>query len=519
MICKMFTVVLLTSVAAVGSSQTVTVNKAGSGGAYTSVGAALSSFASDSNPAENVINITDAGNYEEVFNINVPVTLQATGTSATLIVRSNGAGQFENGGIVVNLPSSITTGSVTLRNLKIIPALDTNSLRLKSAIENGNNNLFLCLDNVMIAPNAGNNTPLDTQGGFNSRVYETYASGKATYDPNIVLFGSHGVVLGRTDTGYTEGAGVELLLKDSVLTHFRDDLVEPAPKPACYAVFMNNSFTAGLTPPAPEFRLTRVEGKTVISCAQRGLSVAGDLDMQSNSRIYVRQCSPEGIRLAGPASSKRTIGDTVIAGCTTGLYDEGYGAIRPTFVHSILYYITNNVVIIKKPSTDVADGLVTFDRCTVVGGKANNGSHTVRIEPSTKCDLLIKDSVMAGKLNASTGAANVISLAGETIATCSGAAVTTAGIFSLRATDPFSRSTFAVVPDKATYITADPQFTGYDPMVTNEDSFLPGFLPESADLLNVQNPAYRFASSTGGALGGGALYVGPDSQVGNWQLY
>jgi hypothetical protein len=377
----------------------------------------------------------------------------------------------------------------------------------------------------MIAPNAGNNTVLETSGGLNGRVWNTFPtiSGNVNpdYDPAIVEFGGHGLELGHTDTGYTEGDGVELLVQDSVITHFRDDLYEPAPKPACYGIHMVSSYVFNQLPPYPtEFRLTRITGSSVISYCQINMHVVGDLQMDGDAenRIHLRAGSNEGLHLTGPAPNFRNVNNTIIEGCGIGVWDEGFGSVRMTMKDSIIYYITSHVIMVRKQTNDVADGLMSFENCTIVGGRSTNaGNHTIRLEPGTLLDVDFKDCIVAGKQNLPTAAANVISLAGDNICTMSGCGVTTAGQFSLRNTNPFSRGVNAVVPDASTYITEDPDFIGWDTI--QSDPARDGWLPVSPDFLNVQNPAFATASSTGGPLGGGAKFVGPPAAIHDWISY
>jgi hypothetical protein len=512
-----------TAFAGASLAQTVTVKQNGTGN-YTSIAAAIASFSPDPNPSlANVIQVQDSATYQEVITIPTPMVIEATGTErATICLESNSRGTRENGGIVVDLPSDLSTGTVVLRNFTILPALNTTSIRLRTAIENTNNNLFLWIDKCLICPNDGTDKPIVTDG-TTSRIYNIFPGTEANPNPdvdlNIVQFGDKGIVLGRTDTGYSEGAGVELLFKDSIISHFRNDFTEPAPKPVPYCIQMNSSYVYDQLPPYPtEFRLTRVEGESAISFSLIGLHATGDVQFKSSGeRIRMRGLSNEAIHFVGPAQNFRNIEDAIIDGCSNNIiWDQGFGSVRMSMKHCILYYAGRYVIMVRKPVNDNASGLMTIEDSTLIGGRDINATvHTYRFEPGTEVDMVFRNCIVGGKKNLPSAAANVISLAGTNTCTLIGTAILTEGPFALRASNPFSRSLTSVVIGTAT-TSADPMFMDVEP--TAADPQRPNWLDPTPNYMNVQNTAYATADENGGPLGGGAEYVGA-SPVVDWAVY
>ncbi len=497
------------------SAQTVTVNKGGSG-TYNNIAAALAHFTTDPDSgAANLVQITDTSVYEEVFNIEVPVTIECTASSATLAVLANTNGTLSNGGIFINLPSTITSGSVTLRNLNIIPAKSTKSpaaqnppTELQTAIENGNNNLFLTLDQVVIAPNDGNDQPLVTDGVTN-KVLQLIPT-QASYNPNIVQWGDDGVVLGRT-AGRFEGAGVELLVKDTVITHLRFDVDASTFNPFTFCVWMVNEYGTDPLNFAPLFRLTRVEGECGISFAWDGLNCAGDVEVKATGgqRPVMRGHAARALSFTGPAPNFRNISDLIMEGISQdAIVDAGFGDVRFTMDNIIMWSSPRRVLWMQKPSTDVATGTIILRNSTLVGARTAANYHVFRMEPGTVTDIVSENTIIAGKVDAPTNGFNVISLAGENNFSMAGTAIVTTGTYALRTTNPFSLGTSATVTGTAT-TNVDPQFAGIQA----------GYLPSNSDFADVQSPEYANANSTGGPLGGGADYIGPTSSVADWALY
>src|SRR5690606_25651623 len=67
-----------------------------------------------------------------------------------------------NGGVTVNLPASLTTGTVELKNLVIIPSM-TGDAPL-AGLSSVANNFYLNVGNVLVAGNNGTNAPISPDG-------------------------------------------------------------------------------------------------------------------------------------------------------------------------------------------------------------------------------------------------------------------------------------------------------------------------------------------------------------------
>ncbi len=498
------------------SGQSVTVSKTATAD-YTSIAAAIAAVETNA-AVPNIVRVIDSAKYEESLTISQPLVLEATEEErATILVNFNPIGTLENGGIVINLPSTMTTGTVELRNFEILPSVSTAGLRMRTAIESKNNNLFLWVDNCLITANDGSNEPIVTSG-TESRIFDLIPT-QPTYKPEIVQWGDDGIVLGRTTDGAFEGAGVELLFEDSIISHFRDDYNDHPIDPVPYAIVMQSSYTYDMPAPLPtEFRLTRIEGESAISFARIGLHVTGDIITKSDGeRIRMRGFADTAIHLAGGANT-RSINDVIIdGGSNNGIWDEGVGTTRMTMTNSIMFYFGRHTIMVRKPVNHSAEGLMTIEDSTLVGGRTINTGHSYRLEPGTLLDVVIKDSIIGGQNGFPSAGLNVFSLAGDNTVTLMGTAILQEGPFSLRNTsnNPFSLSATSTVVGTAT-TGADPMFMAAD---GTGDPHHWTFLPPSPDFMNVQNTAYATADSEGGPLGGGAEYVGSDSNVDCWHLY
>jgi len=507
---------LLLTASSVGA-QTVTVSKTTSAD-YNTISAALASFSSDSNSAPNVVSITDSSIYEETIDINTPVTVEGiSSTKPTMALLANALGFNGRGGIVVDLPSTMTTGSVVLRNMNIIPSLATTGSLLLSAVENKNNNLFLELDKVIIAPNDGTSAPLVTNA-FTNRATKLIST-NPDFDPKVTQFGNDGVILGRA--GSYEGAGVELLLKDTVISHFRGDLQKPtatSADPDCVVMATDPA----LTP--PPFRLTRVEGSGGLSYARVGLNLSGDLEMKApGNRINLRGHSLYGVFFGNAGTEKRIISDTVIDGVSQyALYDNGLGNVRPTIRDSIFYYFGRGVLFVKKATADTAPGDMLIENSTLVDGRTG-AYHSFRWEGNVTTNIILRNSIFGGKYNQpATNGNNVLWFSTGTGATVTieGCGVITTGPLALRP------NPFASTPTNLTsMVNSDPGFVSNGaPLETGASGIT--YYPEMTDFMNVSNSDYANAADmtsgdgvTSAPLGGGAQYVGPHSAVEDWSSY
>lgn len=517
------------------SAQTVTVSKTGPAdgiSTFNTISDALNTVAS--NPAEpDVVQVVDSEVYEESISILSPVVLEATDTERAtieLLANINGTPMngetIGNGGIWINLPDTLSTGTVKIRNFNILPALNdtTISTRLRTAIENGNNNLYLEVDNCIITANE-NHAPLVTNP-YTSRIYAVFPGSSGSpepYNPDIVMYGGHGIVLGRTYTGYAEGDGVELLMKDSVISHLKNADYHAAEEEEgyCTGVVMHspygedpNTWDTSLT------RITRIEGASGVSYCTVLVSAAGDLNVEGtvDTPAVFRSSNSYSFRFDGPAFNYRNFNHVTIEGMSkNGILDRGFGPIRWTMNDTRVFMVLERMVDVQAVTEGenvihAADGLITITNSTLVPGRHHAGHYEKRpfnLDNNSQTDLHFENSILGGRKDQplEESAHNVIRVAGFNTVTADGCAFITDGPYSLRSTNPFSRGPNATLPTNVVAQYApDPDF------LETADPADPGFL-------DVQNVAYATLNSTGGPLGGGADYIGDGSSVEDWSVY
>lgn len=533
------------------SAQTVTVNKTDTANGTTIFNTVSDALAVD----PDVIEITDSAVYEEIYTITNPVEIIGTAPDRPVLsLVSNPAGGFAHypasgalpdetfnaGGIVINLARGLSTGTVKLHNLAIIPQKGIAPRdRLRMGIENQNNNLYLELDNVLLAPNDGNDAPLVTDGIVSDIL--KLVPGNPAYDPNVVPFGGHGIVLGRPSIDSApvyEGDGVEFLFKDSVVTHVRNDYHPAADArergPRC--IIMANPYDNS-NPDPNIFRLTRIEGESVVSHARIGLELAGDLIMKSDGqRIVLTGHGNQAIDLIGPAINERTIHNVNFTNNSAqGLWDRGAGSVRWTMKDCASIYTLNTIIRV----TGDAVGSILIENSTLVGGRHHPSagkSHIFRFNPETNCDVTIRDSILGGKmdhalpppppenpddpaqvtaynnLNDIRGF-NVFSYSGNNQIILDGVAMIGEGPYALRLTGDGSFLGYS--PGTGTPPMIGTASTHADPLFV----FVDQNDPLNPDFLDVTSSAFATASSTGGPLGGGADFVGNPSGVSDWTIY
>ncbi len=511
----------------VGMGQTVTVNQSATANGTTvfnTIGAAL-----DVEP--DVIEITDSEVYEEVITISNPVQIVGTGLDRpilTLLPNPDGyvvygENVINRGGIVIDLPDTLTTGSVKLHNLIILPQKAVPSPdRLRSAIENTNNNLYLELDNVLITANNGSDVPLSPDGMV-SLVSTFQPSHNSPHTP----FGANGIMLGRPARGGTpmfEGEGVELLIKDSIVTHFRNDYNASEPERWPKAVQMLNPYTDYSNPDPNIRRLVRVEGESKITHCRVGIELSGDLIMRSGGqRIIMMGHSTQALDFVGPAPNERTIENVNFTNMAANtIWDRGHGPVRWTMRHCSNFNTLNSIVIVSGAGV----GSILIEDSTLVGGRyaATAGkAYTFDIRPGTSCDITIRNSILGGKQNHSLPPNppnadlsairdfNVFRYAGVNDLTLEGAAFIGEGLYAFRASETGEFLGFEEGEDATRTgepsTTSDPNFIHVNPSDPLNEMFL-----------DVINSDYATASATNGPLGGGGDYVGV-STVSDWTLY
>lgn len=530
------TLALVTCMAATAQGQVKVVNASGTGD-FTTINDALAFFDTDTDPAENVIQISDDAAYNEIISISEPVTIEGTGAErARLILKNNPDGISAKGGIVINLPSTLSTGTVTLKNIVILPEVvhipkvsTTPAQRVTAAIENVNNNLCLILDNVLISANDGTDQPL-MDNGYDNDILKLVPS-NAAYDPDATSFALHGLVLGRSGSAHTELDGVELILKDSIITHIRGDYQPAAVQPDRTfprGIWMYNPYgtnPANYENPAINSirRITRVLGDSAVSFTRFSMSIAGDLEMSNpGGRIHMRGAGNVAIDLDGPAMNFRNIEDVYFTGnSAVGVTDHGWGSVRWNMKNCVSFETLNNVISVNNQTNQHASGLINIEDSTLVGGRWVSNSnttgqgpthHTFRLSPGTETDVNISNTILGGKRNHTTATVNVIYLGGTNDVTISDSAIITDGPFSFYENGATLVEGSSVLTT-TNIINADPGLLGWDMPVG-----IP-FDPSVEDFMDVTNPLYATAGANGEPLKGGARYAGPSTRVDNWSVY
>lgn len=455
-------------------AQTVTVAK--TGGTFDTVQAAIDSFATDADPAPNVIQITDGEVYDEIITVNRPMTVEGTGAERPrLALQSNAAGGSTDG-LVVVLPTGTTTGTVALKNLVLIPSLSSTpgarGLRTASA------NMFLHLQNVLITANNGSNQPVSVDG----LMLEDLTG--ATH------FGDDGMFIGSA--GGIEEAGLEALFRDLVVTHNKG--------PATPDGIITSNAGSGL------FRRYQFEDGCVFSFNQRvGMQLNGDVIVNApNRRLLVTGHSNTGFWFVTPGNSVRTInGLNSINNAGRGFWiQNGIGAgINFTMTNSIIANNgTNNAGIYNFDFTSSGGATppAVFEDITIANQAAGAGA--IIFSGGVECDVTVRNSILAG--NGTPDGHNTLFYGGTGTLTLEGTALVTDGPYSLSS----DSLTIGGGPVAGTPTTnADPQFA--ETADVNSESFY-----------DVTSAAYATANATGGPLSGGADYA-PTTAVKDWSVY
>lgn len=471
---KYYSFIVALSTACLGGAfaQTVTVSQSGTE-AFTSVQAAISSFAGDSDPAANVVRIMDASVYDEVITVDVPVTLEgAPGVRPVLATQANALGRGGSSGLVISLPT-LTTDTVVLRNLDIIPS--TLSKPNSAAISVVNNNLFLLMDDVLVSGNNGSNAPISSDG---LTVVAQPAGVTFTH------FGDDGLVFGESNGSQIEGDGVEVLLRDTIITNLRGI---GGTENTCTGVIMNNNTTTDTA--IAKFRSLKIEDGCIFSGQNgRGIWQAGigdfELDAPARRALFIRN-GHMGILLSASSPNVRAIRGGIFAyNGYQGVYDNTYKGPRCSIEDSIL--ARNSYMNLRVSST--ATGPMLIKKSTVAFDSTGN-YQSMLLDVNT--DITFLDCILAGD-GASNTTNNRITNSSGTM-TLNHTAVVIGGPAALRV------PTFT----RLDYVTGSPIRFG-DPMFKNTTD------PASPDFLAVTSSAYATAGTGGVPLSGGGSFIAPD---------
>ncbi len=449
----------------IAGAQTVTVAKTGTP-TYASVQAAIGHFATDPNPGQpNVIQITDNALYDEVVTVDVPVTIVGTAEGApTIALQANVAGRAASSGMVVKLPSSMTTGTVSLQNLVLIPS--KTSLPQSAAVHVANNNVFLHLNRVVISGNNGLDQPISTDGLTNV----------ANDVDNHKHFGDDGIVAGGTADGEFEGDGVEILLQRSVITHLRGEVSGAGTSDG---ILIPNTDSTGV-------RRLRIEDDCVLSAMNgKGASVEGDIEIAGGTEgVHIVMNTSFGIWFNGESPNVRSIKNAIISGNQVGIYESTNSGQRVDIEDSIIATQSRQNFRMSGAATDLA----SFKRTTIANASGSN-YETIRTDGAGPQPLYFEDCVVAGNgRNQSPNAINNITSGSITFVNT---ALVMAGPLSLNR--PYGN--YKEIVGKPVTM-ADPQFAD----ITDFTS------PNFYDVASVH---YAKGASGNTPLSGGADYVGP----------
>ncbi len=456
--------------------QTVTVAQSGSE-AFTTVQAAVASFAGDSDIAPNVITIMDSAVYNEVITLDVPVTLQGTpGMRPVLATQANAAGRGGSSGLVVNLPAPITSGTVVLRNLTVIPS--QLAIPQSAAISVVNNNVYLLMEDVLVSGNNGSDGPISSDGLT------------VVAQPTGVTFRhfrDDGLVFGDSDGSQFEGDGVEVVLRDTLITNLRGT---GGTENTCTGIIMNNNTTTDTA--IAKFRSLRIEDGCVLSGMNgRGLwqAAIGDFEIDAPNRkaLFIRN-SQMGILLSASSPNVRAIRGGIFAyNSYQGVYENSNFGPRCTIENSIM--TRNNFMNIRV--SNAATGPMLIKNSTVAFDPITVAYQSILLDVGT--DITFQDCILAGDGQSNT-TYNRITNSSGTI-TLDHTAIVIAGPAAYRV------PTFT----RLDYVTGSPVRFG-DPVF--KDTTNPG----SPDFFAVTAPAYATAGTGGAPLSGGGAYIA-DSPV------
>lgn len=437
-------------------AQTVTVAKTGSPN-YSSIQSAIDNFNPDPNPSlPNIIQITDSALYDEVVTINTPLTLEGTGANSPILaVQANAVGRAGSAGLTVKLPSSLSTGTVTLRNLTIIPSRTVTPA--SCAISAVNNNLCLNLDKVIVSGNDGTDLPISSTG-----------LSSVVGAPAHVPFGDDGLVAGETANGEFEGDGVEVNLKDTVITHLRGGTSDGI-----------------LIADGPNRSLHLADGNVISVCTGKGMDVSGDFDsLAPTKRNLVVLNSSFGIWFH-VSHNYRNIRNTVFAGNQIGIYESTPEGLNATIEDCV---VANN----QRQGMRVSNSptaTLTMRRTTFVN-PTSSSYEVLRIDGGS-ADLVLENCIMAG--NGTAGNINCVNNLGTGQLISNHTAFVNAGPRSLD------------IPVSNQQNLSGSIATLADPLFQNMTDFtLPTFY-------DVASPAYANAATGNTPLAGGANYTGPSA--------
>lgn len=461
--------VLAAAMVSTAGAQTRTV--AATGADHTTIADALAWFATGSNDTAdpNVINITDAGIYDEAISITRPMTLQGTGSSRPVIAARPGPTQVSGDtggadGLVITLA---TAGNVVLKDLIIIPsrnaAIADDLLRSGGAVETN-----ITLDNVLLAPNNGSDAPVSVDGLT------------AVSLTGATVNGDDGAFLTATATS-------TIILRNTVITHFQnpstgdDGLVLSAAALVHIQEGCTFSYNGrlGIQANGAAFRIDPAAGRRVAVIGNQGFA---------------------GIWFAGGGATERTIRNAVILNNGgDGIEIQNHNNPVFTLSDSIIAGNTGDGIQISSTAGTVSPATtpaINIDKVTIAGNTAapinliaapGSGTAAVASAAITNSIIIGGGAPASSIIHNNTGAVSV-SFSAVRNSTTNG--------------------TGAANVTLASVISDDPGFTA-----TTGDPFAAAFY-------QVNTAAYGGAGTSNSPLAGGSNYAGPiPSSAKTWEIY
>lgn len=512
--------IYLAAATSAATAQTVTVGKTGTVD-HGTIQAAIDSFATTDDPmVPNVVQITDSAVYDEVININVPLTLIGTGTNRpVLAVQSNPLGYDDDGynngnstnlpqrwmgdaGLLINLPDTLSTASMALHNLIIIPSR-TGTPPI-AGIVNKANNFFLDLENLLVTSNNGSDQPVSTDGMSD-------ASGAVA--TSFRVSGAH---IGSHTNNRPEGDGVEVHMRDCIFTNIKGD-VGTTWRSGFYMYRTYNTFSITNEPIRPgAFRRLMIDEKCLFSYNNgSGLRCAASLEILTpTDRTLFIGNSTDNLWLdmqAGADINGDTVGDNVaylngiisyLAGAHGINEGVGSGGPRVNLKNSILANNGSSGVYHRLGNRNL-QGPSQYENVTVANNAFINDVDQIHSSRNVdSIDLESTNTIIAGKGLVELPK-NRVHWETNGVLTFTNTALVTEGPFALNPTAPIVTHASAVI--NGTFVTnADPEF------VNTTD-------PTDPDFYAVANSDYGNLAYEGGPLTGGGRYVG--ASVSDWTLY
>lgn len=455
------------------TAQTVTVSKTGT---INTIAGAIAQFASDSDPAPNVIQITDSEVYDEVITVDVPLTIEGTGSAKpVLAVQANASGRAGSSGLVVNLPSTMTTGSVFLKNLTVIPS--RTAPPASSGINVFNNNAYVEIDGLLLTANNGSDAPVSTDG-----LTDVPENSAFTY------FGDDGIAAGQTADGQFEGDGLELHITNTIITSLRDQNA---------AGNTNGIYVSGQS--EASFRKTTIGDGLVVSFngdtrPGYGITCNGDFVLNAPNKRALIMGNRLAIFFQGSSPNERYVnGLNAVNNAYQGIYESSATGVRMTVENAIIGQGSRQALWID----GAAAGDITLRNVTI--GPATLSTYEPVRFLANNANLVVENGIFLG--NANQNVSNIIHNAGAGLISFTDSAVVTTSTLALS----------TVIGENAPFLNPDrvssPATLSHDPAFINiTDPLHPYYFA-------VSSPIYATAGTGGTPIHGGAPLYNPTEEV------